>query len=269
MNVLFLGTAAAEGFPAPFCGCKSCGRARASGGKNLRLSSGGVLINGELMIDMPADITAMTQKFKLNLTGLKYVAVTHTHNDHFSPGFLNYNLPKYSVESQPVIILGSPPAEAAFNKFNFEKRDFLEFKLIKPYSPVILNGCSVTALRANHDTEHSFLYLIEYGGGTYLHATDTAYPHEDFFEYLKDKKVNIAAFDGTMGTRETTHPRHLNFNEAGEIAKRLKAQGTFSAATKIFCTHFSHYINMTHAEINAYLKKFGIKAAYDGLNIRL
>ena len=39
MKVLFLGTAAAEGWPAVFCKCDSCMKARKLGGKNIRTRS--------------------------------------------------------------------------------------------------------------------------------------------------------------------------------------------------------------------------------------
>ena len=36
MNIQYLGTAAAEGWPAPFCACPVCSYARAARGRNLR-----------------------------------------------------------------------------------------------------------------------------------------------------------------------------------------------------------------------------------------
>ena len=36
MKLQYLGTAAAEGWPALFCTCDNCARARAAGGKNIR-----------------------------------------------------------------------------------------------------------------------------------------------------------------------------------------------------------------------------------------
>jgi phosphoribosyl 1,2-cyclic phosphate phosphodiesterase len=51
MKLLFLGTAAAEGFPGLFCNCASCREARALGGKNLRMRSS-LLINEDLLIDL-------------------------------------------------------------------------------------------------------------------------------------------------------------------------------------------------------------------------
>ena len=54
MKLTFLGTAAAEGFPAIFCNCEYCKEARKLGGKNIR-SRSQTLINDDLLIDLPAD----------------------------------------------------------------------------------------------------------------------------------------------------------------------------------------------------------------------
>ena len=54
MKLTYLGTAAAEGFPAVFCNCKYCAEARKLKGKNIRTRSQG-MINDDLLIDLPAD----------------------------------------------------------------------------------------------------------------------------------------------------------------------------------------------------------------------
>ena len=54
MKLTFLGTSAAEGFPAIFCNCEYCKEARKLGGKNIR-SRSQTLINDDLLIDLPAD----------------------------------------------------------------------------------------------------------------------------------------------------------------------------------------------------------------------
>jgi phosphoribosyl 1,2-cyclic phosphate phosphodiesterase len=50
VKLTFNGTAAAEGFPAVFCECKYCKKARELGGKNIRTRSS-CLINEEYLID--------------------------------------------------------------------------------------------------------------------------------------------------------------------------------------------------------------------------
>ena len=54
MKIQILGTAAAEGWPALFCNCEACRRAREKGGKNIRTRAG-TLIDDQLLIDFSAD----------------------------------------------------------------------------------------------------------------------------------------------------------------------------------------------------------------------
>ncbi|MEG0693168.1 MAG: hypothetical protein RR444_08815, partial [Oscillospiraceae bacterium] len=54
MKLTYLGTAAAEGWPALFCTCPSCRSSAEHGGKSIRSRSQS-LINDDLLIDFPAD----------------------------------------------------------------------------------------------------------------------------------------------------------------------------------------------------------------------
>ena len=55
MKLQYLGTAAAEGWPALFCACEACKKAEMLGGKNIRRRSGAIL-NDRVLIDFNADI---------------------------------------------------------------------------------------------------------------------------------------------------------------------------------------------------------------------
>ena len=54
MKITYLGTAASEGLPAPFCTCEVCRRAREAGGKSVRTRSQ-ALVDESLLIDFPPD----------------------------------------------------------------------------------------------------------------------------------------------------------------------------------------------------------------------
>ena len=54
MQFTYLGTAAAEGWPAVFCRCKYCLEAQRLGGKNIRTRSQAI-VNDDLLIDLPPD----------------------------------------------------------------------------------------------------------------------------------------------------------------------------------------------------------------------
>ncbi len=52
MKLTYLGTAAAEGWPAVFCNCPCCRQARVLGGKDIRTRSQ-ALVNEDLLLDLP------------------------------------------------------------------------------------------------------------------------------------------------------------------------------------------------------------------------
>ncbi len=82
MEILFLGTGAAEGWPGVFCQCRCCEKARALGGKNLRTRSS-VQIDGEYKFDLPPDTYHHVLTHNLNLADIRHLFITHCHEDHF------------------------------------------------------------------------------------------------------------------------------------------------------------------------------------------
>ena len=84
MKFQYLGTAAAEGWPAPFCQCSNCKNARIMRGKNLR-SRPQVLINDDLLMDYGPDTFYHSIHYGLELDLVKTVLLTHSHSDHFYP----------------------------------------------------------------------------------------------------------------------------------------------------------------------------------------
>src|SRR4030042_946112 len=57
MRLFFLGTAAAEGYPAIFCNCANCRQARLLGGRDQRFRSA-LLVNDDLLIDFAPELLA-------------------------------------------------------------------------------------------------------------------------------------------------------------------------------------------------------------------
>ncbi len=84
MELQYLGTAAAEGWPALFCDCRICRHARETGGKELRTRTQS-LVDGKILIDFPPDTYAHALGYSLQLGKIKHLLVTHSHMDHFFP----------------------------------------------------------------------------------------------------------------------------------------------------------------------------------------
>jgi phosphoribosyl 1,2-cyclic phosphate phosphodiesterase len=113
----YLGTAAAEGWPAMFCTCESCKRAMAAGGRNIRTRSQAV-IDGKLLIDFPADTYMHVLYSGLDLTKVSSCIVTHNHSDHlYAPDFEMRRIGFAYLESEsPITVYGTAPTSTDTRK---------------------------------------------------------------------------------------------------------------------------------------------------------
>src|SRR5438552_10505091 len=100
MELILLGTAAAEAWPAPFCLCRHCDEARRRGGPNIR-SRSGALIDGELKIDFGPDTVSQMQRTGRNLSRLRTILFTHQHSDHFVPTELEWAIKPFTQTPPP------------------------------------------------------------------------------------------------------------------------------------------------------------------------
>ena len=80
MRIRYLGTAAAEGFPAVFCNCAACKMARELGELRTRSQA---LIDETLLVDLPPETYYHTVRFGIDLSAVSHLLVTHSHTDHF------------------------------------------------------------------------------------------------------------------------------------------------------------------------------------------
>ena len=87
MKLHLLGTAGYEGWPAVFCGCAACRRARQAGGKNLRTRSN-ALIDDVYKIDLGPDTFHHALTYGLDLSKLEHIIATRPIPDHFYPAEL-------------------------------------------------------------------------------------------------------------------------------------------------------------------------------------
>ena len=143
MQLTFLGTAAAEGYPALWCRCERCQTARSRGGKNLRFRAA-ALINDDLLIDPGPDIVAAAVRLGIDLAPVQACLITHPHTDHLEAstffwrrkGFVATGLPDLPVygsqasmermlrlerrDIDPVAIRVQPRPIGAFQHFQIE-----------------------------------------------------------------------------------------------------------------------------------------------------
>ncbi len=113
VKITFLGTAAAEGYPALWCRCERCTVARQRGGRSLRLRSS-ALINDDLFIDPGPDTVASAVRLGVDLAPVQAMLITHPHTDHLDPSTFSWRRKGFVATALPWLDVYA--SEASFAK---------------------------------------------------------------------------------------------------------------------------------------------------------
>lgn len=276
MKITFLGTAAAEGCPALFCNCQYCIEARRLGGKDIRTRSQS-LINGDLLVDFPADTLMHFQQNDLRGDRIRYLLITHAHSDHFYPRDLLLRGSWYAHEmEEPTLTVLCPETVYARSREVLASADpgvaeGIELIEVKPFQTVALGRYSVTPLPARHAPgQVAVIYLVCDGEKTILYAHDTGFFYDEVFDHLEKNRIRLdfATFDCTnahLPSKPTSS--HMGFDSVGKVIERLRAMGAIDGNTRLFVNHFSHNGNPLHAGMLTSAAKLGCDVSFDGCTV--
>ena len=279
MVLKYLGTAAAEGMPAVFCNCELCTNTRKYGGKNVRTRSQ-ILIDKSTLIDFPMDSYLHALRYGIDLSAISDVFITHAHMDHCYPQDFIMRCPPYAhnMTLEKVNVYGD---EAVVEKFKTHTADEIKpaalesigLNILSPYDVVdTANGMRVTALPACHTVgENCLLYAAQRDGKTALIMNDTGILDESVYRRMKDMgmKFDLVSFDCTYGAHGHGKGRHMGLPDNVGERDKMKAFGLVDDGTKYIITHFSHNNGLLHDDRAAIAEKFGMTAAYDGMEVEI
>ena len=267
MKLTYLGTAAAEGFPALFCNCEYCNKARRLGGKNIRTRSQS-LINDDLLIDFPADTYAHFLKNGIEGDRIKYLLITHSHSDHFYPNdlFMKHTYFAHNMRVPAIKLLCS---EAVYKMFD-QKPQNVDITVASPYEKIDLGDYRITPLPARHMKESGCLIYIIEGEKTVLYAHDTGYFYDGVFEYIEKNDIHfdMVTLDCTnVDIPIADNEGHMGFPNNERVLKRLSDIGAISEKTVKYVNHFSHNGNPTHELLEKRAATIGCNASFDGCTV--
>lgn len=270
MKIQFLGTAAAEGWPALFCNCESCQRARKEGGKNIRTRSS-CLIDDEYMVDFPPDTYMHMLSNRLDLSRVKHLLVTHSHDDHFYPEDIQMRKEPYAhiPHNPPLTVYGNDAVKRKFTRTDVEEdqNNRIVFREVQPFHVYSVGQASAVPLLADHTPgETCLLYLFTLDGKTILYGHDTGYFPEPTWEYLKNIKIDAAILDCTDGPGPCKN-YHMGFPAVLEVKKRLETQHCTGSQTGFIITHFSHNGGLLYEELVKMASPQGFIVAFDGMEL--
>lgn len=275
MEIQYLGTAAAEGWPALFCSCEICKRAREVRGKELRTRTQAV-IDGRLLIDFPPDTYAHALANRMDLGKIRHLLVTHSHMDHFFPAELIHRHEHFGHNAQGILhVYGNEAVEKAFydavliDRFRVHPLgDAVHFVKIAPFEDFMADGYHIIPVPADHDKrETCLIYIIEKEVTCLLYGHDTGMNlSREAWECIFGHKYSLISLDATMG-RKQVDGYHMGLPDDIAFAKLLEEHGCADGQTVKVINHFSHNGEMTHEQLEAFAQEHGMAAAYDGMKV--
>lgn len=269
MKITFLGSAAAEGIPSPYCNCTTCAHARKHKGKNSRKRCS-YMINEDMLIDMGPDLFTACVQYDVDLLKAKYMLVTHSHLDHFLPMNLGMRAKKFrkGIELPPLTFAAPPSVMSLLTHSPYDDKSMeLTRKTVLPYDSFTMDAYHIQTIKASHHLEigDAVNYLVDDGKKKVLIASDTGFYKDEAWPYLEQTQAETLVIESTVGTGTCANITHLNIEGVQEMVRRLKGIGALKENASIFATHFSHHHCPPHDELSAIFEKLGITCVYDGL----
>lgn len=275
MKLLYMGTAAAEGWPGLFCTCPICSHARANGGKNLRTRTQ-ALLNGEILLDFPPDTYCHALSYGLDLSKVHTLLVTHSHMDHWFPTDLIHRHEHFGHGAEGVLdVYGDEAVEKAFYDHILIDRfkvhpidDVVHFHQTRGGDIIHAGDWEITAVPADHDKrEECLVYICQKGDKTIFYGHDTGTNLSDrAWKLIGQHKFSLVSLDATMGLK-TIGGYHMGLPDIEPFLQKMEGLGCIDDQTIRVINHFSHNGEMTQEQLEAWGKERGILAAYDGMEV--
>lgn len=236
MKVHLLGTAAADGWPNPFCRCSSCQDLRNNGVIRAQSSA---LIDEKVLVECGPDLARSAERHGAVLDKIEHLIVTHGHWDHASG--IPLLIRQWAKVDTPLNVIAPPLALRALQHWVAENSR-IEWIEAMPFRPIPIGDYIVVPLLGNHEAfgESGILPLITDGEVFILWATDTGPIPDETIRALSTHPLDLVLLDETWGELAGPHQDHLNLNSFSEAISQLRRCGAITEKTHVAPIHMSH-----------------------------
>ncbi|MGI9196564.1 MAG: bifunctional adenosylcobinamide kinase/adenosylcobinamide-phosphate guanylyltransferase [Candidatus Nanopelagicales bacterium] len=273
MEVLVLGTGAADGWPSPFCECASCADARLTGGVRQPTAA---LLDGSVLLDAGPAVPAAVARAGRSLRGVHHVLVSHAHPDHLDPALLLWL--SWNPTPHTVHVWGPASVIAACQNW-VGPRTPVRFHEMRPGDEAHLETPEgrwhVVALPAAHDAAafggphdrlaaDAVLYdLTNPRGERLLYATDTGPLSDSAVEAMRSRRYDVVLIEETFGDHRNHRTGHLDLATLPDALASLRSVAAITDDTDVVAVHLSHH-NPPADLLRPRLAELGVRLVDDG-----
>ncbi len=266
MDVLLLGTGSADGWPNPFCECRSCAAMRAAGEVRAQTAA---LVDGTLMLECGPDAPRSAARLGRSLAGVRHLLVTHAHPDHWGPPALMWR--SWTQARHPLDIVGPPAVLASVAEWAGEQQP-VRPHAVKAGDRLRVGGYNVRVLAAAHSTPTvgpAVLYDLTGPDGTrLLWATDTGPLPARTLDEVRNAAYDVVLLEETAGDAGDAGPHHHDLKGYAATVAELRRRGAVTTGTRVAAIHLGHG-NPAPPELDDRLRAWGVQAPRDGTAITI
>lgn len=220
------------------------------------------LLDQKLLIDCGATTLLKIQEFRIDISHLKGILITHFHGDHFAgiPFLLIYF--KYILNRrEPLFLIGPKELKAKFQQLmNLNYPDIelpfpMEFQEMDKSDAISFEDYKIVSCPITHK-EESIGYQIFDKNHSFAFTGDTKLNHEVIELF---KHIDIGILELSLWENPNKEVAHVSLQELIEIRDQIKVRRLY----------FNHLTNPLYDEVmklNEIYKNFGTPL-YDGMKI--
>ncbi|MFD4184077.1 bifunctional adenosylcobinamide kinase/adenosylcobinamide-phosphate guanylyltransferase, partial [Rhodococcus sp. NPDC058514] len=264
MEVVLLGTGAADGWPNPFCGCASCLTVLRRGENRAQTAA---LVDDVLLLDCGPEVPRAAVAAGRTLAGVRHLLLTHAHPDHVGP--LALLMRSWAGRREPLDVVG--PAEALdLCRDWVGPDDPVRWVPVAPGDAVRVGSYDVRVLPAAHRVMRegdSVLYEIGgRGGRKLLWATDTGPFPASVLDSVRGARYDAVFLEETFGDLGDHDDDHLDLRTFPRALAALREAGAIVDGTDVIAVHLGHH---NPADLPDRLRPWGVRVVPDGTVVSL
>lgn len=266
MEVVLLGTGAADGWPNPFCDCASCTWMRVH--DDIR-GQAAALVDDVLLLDCGPEVPRAAERLGHPLTGVRHLLLTHGHPDHADPAALMWR--DWAGAGEPIDVVAPPAVIREWRRWVADTAP-VRWREARAGDRIDVGGYTVRVLPAEHAgpaVGPAVLYDVTGpDGNRLLYACDTrslpAAPDGARYDLVILEETNGLADEMSSGIGHD----HLNLRTFGLAVAGLRRCGAVSDETRVVASHLGHR-NPPPPALAARLAAYGAEVLPDGAVVSL